>query len=105
CAHSPLDEPRQVREKVPVFDVVVASGETNLASNELETVAGTKTRAMQVGLKAMDVGVIGIFDGPQNRFRYESVPLDARFSDSPEMLKLLADYQDQLKDLGLEGLG
>jgi hypothetical protein len=33
------------------------------------------------------------------------VPLDARLKDSPPMLKLLADYQEQLKELGLEGLG
>jgi hypothetical protein len=104
-AHAPLDEARKLAEQVPVFDLVVASGKTNLASNELETVAGTKTRVMQVGLKAMYVGIVGIFDDPQNRFRYESVPLDAQFADSPEMLKLLADYQEQLKDLGLNGLG
>ena len=104
-AHAPLDEARKLAAQVPVFDLVVASGETTLASNELETITGTKTRLMQVGLKAMYVGVIGIFDDPQNRFRYESVPLDARFADSPEMLKLLADYQEQLKDLGLGGLG
>jgi hypothetical protein len=104
-AHAPMDEARKLAEQVPVFDLVVASGETSLPSNELETVAGTKTRLMQVGLKAMYVSVVGIFDDPQNRLRYESVPLDDRFADSPEMLKLLADYQEQLKDLGLEGLG
>src|SRR5439155_17753775 len=103
-AHAPLDEARKLAEQVPVFDLVVASGETSLASNELEKVAGTKTRLMQVGLKAMYVGIIGFFDDPQNRIRYESVPLDARFADSPDMLNLLAEYQDQLKELGLEGL-
>ncbi len=104
-AHASLDEARKVAEQVPIFDLVVASGETSLPSNELETVAGTKTRLLQVGLKAMYVGVVGVFDDPQNRIRYESVPLDARFADSPEMLKLLADYQEHLKDYGLDGLG
>jgi hypothetical protein len=59
---------------VPIFDLVVASGETNLPSNELEMVEGTKTRLMQVGLKAMYVGVVGIFDDPNAPLRYESVP-------------------------------
>ncbi len=104
-AHAPLDEARKLAEQAPVFDLVVASGETSLPSNELEAVAGTKTRLMQVGLKAMYVGIVGVFDNPKQPVRYESVPLDARFADSPEMLKLLADYQEQLKDLGLEGLG
>ena len=31
-----------------------------------------------------------------------NLTLDGQFTDSPEMLKLLADYQDQLKELGLE---
>ncbi len=103
--HASLEEARKLAEQAPIFDLVVASGETSLPSNELESIAGMKTRLIQVGLKAMYVGVVGIFDDPQDRIRYESVPLDARFADSPEMLKLLADYQEQLKDLGLEGLG
>jgi hypothetical protein len=104
-AHTPLDEARKLAEQVPGFDLVVASGETSLASNELETIEGAKTRLMQVGLKAMYVGVVGLFDDAQTPVRYESVPLDKRFADSPQMLKLLADYQEQLKELGFAGLG
>ncbi|HMC12054.1 MAG TPA: multiheme c-type cytochrome [Pirellulaceae bacterium] len=104
-AHAPLDEARKLAQQVPIFDLVVASGETSLPSSELETVEGTKTRLMQVGLKAMYVGVVGIFDDPKTPLRYQSVPLDSRFADSPDMLKLLADYQEQLKELGLEELG
>lgn len=104
-AHAPLDEARQIAQEVPLFDLVVASGETNLPSRELETVPGAKTRLMQVGLKSMYAGVIGVFDDPAMPLRYESMPLDARLADSPAMLKLLAEYQDQLKELGLEGLG
>jgi hypothetical protein len=104
-AHASIDEARKLAQQVPGFDLVVASGETNLASNELETIEGTKARLMQVGLKAMYVGVVGVFDDPKMPLRYESVPLDSRFADSPDMLKLLADYQGQLKELGLEELG
>jgi hypothetical protein len=104
-AHAPLEEARKLAQAVPIFDLVVASGETAIPSHELETIEGTKTRLMQVGQKAMYVGVVGIFDDPQLPFRYESVPLDARFADSPEMLTLLTDYQDRLKEMGLEELG
>jgi hypothetical protein len=52
----------------------------------------------------MYVAVVGVFNDEKAPLRYESVPLDARFTDSREMLKLLADYQEQLKELGLEGL-
>ena len=104
-APCPLDEARKLAEQVPGFDLVVASGETRLASNELETLEGTKTRLMQVGLKAMYVGVVGLFDDPLTPVRYESVPLDKRFADSPQMLKLLADYQEAAQGIGLRGAG
>ncbi|HEY2414289.1 MAG TPA: multiheme c-type cytochrome [Pirellulaceae bacterium] len=104
-AHAPIEEARALAKESPIFDLVIASGDTNLPTHELEAVEGTKAKLMQVGLKAMDAGVIGIYPGQDPPLRYESVPLDSRFADSPEMLKLLADYQDQLKELGLEELG
>src|SRR5262245_58528146 len=103
--HSSLAEAREIAAEVPVFDLVVASGETSLPSRELELVAGTKARLMQVGQKAMYAGVVGFYAGENKTLRYQSVPLDARFADSPAMLKLLAEYQDNLTTLGLEGLG
>jgi hypothetical protein len=104
-AHAPIEEARWLARDVPLFDLVIASGETPLPSQELEQVEGTRTRLLQTGKKAMYIAVIGVFDDPKTPFRYESVPLDARFSDSPAMLKLLADYQETLKLLGLEDLG
>ena len=100
-----LDEARELAKVTPLFDLVAAAGETSIASHELEEIAGTKSRLMQVGQKAMYVGVVGLFDDAVRPVRYESVPLDARYADSPEMLRLLAEYQQQLKDLGFEGLG
>jgi hypothetical protein len=104
-AHAPLEEARKLAQQVPLFDLVVASGDTSLPSRDLEVIEGTKTRLLQVGQKAMHVGVVGLFDDAKTPMRYESVPLDARFADSADMLKLLADYQEQLKELGLEDLG
>jgi len=103
--HAPLDEARKLAQETRIFDLVVASGESNLPSRELETIEGTKTRLLQLGQKAMYVAVVGVFDDQQTPLRYESVPLDARFADSPQMLKVLADYQEQLKDLGFADLG
>ena len=39
------------------------------------------------------------------RFAIRRVPLDSRFTDSPEMQKIMVDYQHDLETLGLEGLG
>jgi hypothetical protein len=102
-AHATLEEARQFAQESKIFDIVVASGETSLPTRELESI-GEKTRLLQVGLKAMHVGVVGLYGDSAAPVRYESVPLDARFADSPAMLKLLADYQDELRDLGFSGL-
>ena len=104
-AHASPDEARALVKEAPLFDLVVVAGQTNVPSSELELLPGSKTRLMQTGIKAMYAGVVGVFDDPKHPLRFESVPLDAKLEDSPEMLKLLADYQEQLKDLGLEGLG
>jgi hypothetical protein len=100
-----LDEARELAKAAPIFDLVAAAGETSIASHELEEIEGTKSRLMQVGQKAMYVGVVGLFDDAARPVRYESVPLDARYADSPEMLRLLEEYQEQLKVLGFEELG
>jgi len=104
-AHAAIEEARTLAKETPIFDLVIASGDTNLPTHELESVEGTKAKLMQVGHKGMYAGLIGVYPGQTPPVRYESVPLDSRFGDSPEMLKLLADYQDQIKELGLDELG
>lgn len=100
-----MEEARALAKATPIFDLVAASGDTSIASHELEEIPGTKARLMQVGHKSTHVGVVGLLADGKQSVRYESVPLDARFEDSPEMLQMLASYQDELKELGLEGLG
>jgi hypothetical protein len=64
-----------------------------------------KSRLIEAGHKGMYVVVVGLYkDGPKP-FRYQRVPLDARFQDAPEIHQLHVEYQGQLKALGWEGLG
>ena len=105
-AHATLEESRKLAAAAPLFDLVISSGGVGEPTLELEDVAGTKAKLAQVGTKGMYTGVIGLFDGDDsNRLRYQRVPLDKRWPDSPEMLQLLADYQNQLKSFGLAELG
>lgn len=104
-AHATLEESRQLAAANPVFDVIVSAGGVGEPTLELEKLPGGKAQLAQVGTKGMYVGVIGIFDDPQTPLRYERVPLDSRFPDSPAMLRLLAEYQQQLETLGLDELG
>lgn len=104
-AHASIEESAQLARKVPHFHVVVTAGGAGEPTYEAEKIAGTDSIMVQVGIKGMYVGVIGVFDDPSQPLRYQRVPLDDRFPDSREMLQVLASYQDQLQAAGLEGLG
>jgi len=104
-AHATPDEAKSIALEIPLFDLVVCSGGSSQPSSELEAIEGSKAKLIRVSHKAMHVGVVGLFDDRQTPLRYQVVPLDAQLKDSPEMLKLLADYQDELKSVGLDGLG
>jgi hypothetical protein len=102
-AHAGLDESQALAEQFPLFDVVVTAGGQGDPLYQPQRVGQRRTMLVQVGNKGMHVGVVGYFTAGE-RLRYQRVPLDSRFPDSPEMLQLLASYQKQLQQQGLEGL-
>lgn len=104
-AHASIEESKQLAQKFPKFDIVVTAGGAGEPTYEAEKIPETDAVLVQVGTKGMHVGVIGVFDDEEEPLRYQRVPLDARFPDSPEMLAVLASYQEELKAAGLEGLG
>lgn len=104
-AHATLEETTALARKFPHFDIVATAGGADEPAYEAETIRGTKSLLVQVGGKGMYVGVVGLFNDKQRPVRYERVPLDDRFADAPDMLALLASYQKQLEQAGLEGLG
>jgi hypothetical protein len=103
-AYATSDESKELARKFPDFKVVVTAGGADEPPGIPETIAGTQTPLIEVGYKATNVIVLGLYDGPKP-WRYQRVPLDSRFGDSPRMQQVMADYQDQLKTLGFEGLG
>ncbi|MCA9265729.1 MAG: hypothetical protein KDA60_17830 [Planctomycetales bacterium] len=102
-AHTDLDATRKLATQFPMFHVIVTAGGAGEPTLDPEVVAGTQI--IQVGTKGMYVGVVGVFNDNRTPLRYERVPLDGRFSDSDKVLELFAAYQQQLKVLGLSGLG
>jgi hypothetical protein len=104
-AHATLDEAQKIAQEIPLFDLVVCSDGGGLPSSDLEPIEGTKARLIKVSHKAMHAGVVGLFDDAAAPLRYSVVTLDAQLKDSPEMLRHLADYQEQLKSEGFAGLG
>ncbi len=102
-ANTEYEEAKTLAEKFPQFDVVIAAAGAGDPAPTPEAIGSTQL--ILVGEKSMFAGVLGVFDDPQQRFRYQRVGLDAQLEDSAFMLKLLATYQDTLKSEGLEGLG
>lgn len=104
-AHASPDESRALAARFPQFHVVVTAGGADEPPHDLRKIEGTETALVEVGHKGMYTVVLGFYDDPAQPVRYQRVPLDARFADSPAMKSLLVAYQDQLKVEGFEGLG
>jgi hypothetical protein len=96
---------KELARRFPEFDWVVTARGAEEPPNTPAKIEGTNAHLVEVGHKGMYVAVVGLYkDGPKP-FRYQRVPLDARFPDSPEIHRLFVDYQRQLQTLGLDGLG
>jgi hypothetical protein len=88
------------------YDLVVLASGPGEPAFEPETLPGTDTLLIRTGAKGMFLAVLGVFEEEgKMRLRYQRVPLDDRFEDSPQVMALFASYQNQLQSFGLEGLG
>lgn len=103
-SHASGDESKRLGAKFPLFDLVVTAGSAGEPSHLLEPIEGSKGKIVQIGTKGMYISAVGVFDDEQTPYRLQRAPLDGRFEDSKEMLKLMAAYQQQLEAVGLEGL-
>lgn len=81
------------------FRIVITAGGADEPALQPELIEGTRSYLIQTGKKGMYVGVLGIFPDAKQRVRYERIPLDKRFKDSPEMLQSLATYQSRLEEI------
>ncbi|MCP4886371.1 MAG: hypothetical protein GY904_07135 [Planctomycetaceae bacterium] len=88
---------------VPGFELVVVAGGYGEPTYRAEPIEGSETRMIVTGNKGMYAGVIGFF--PTEGIKYSRVALTHEFEDAPEMRKVMREYQDQLRDVGLQGLG
>jgi hypothetical protein len=102
-AYAEPDAARALAKQFPEFQYVAPSRGADEPPREPLDIPDSKAKLIQVGQKGMFAIVVGLYDDAPPRF--EKVPLDARFEDSPEMKQLMVGYQDQLKSLGWEGLG
>lgn len=113
------DAAKELMQKVSGFDLIVVAGGYGEPTYQAEAIEGSTTRIIVTGDKGMYAGLIALYpaDSPaaQSRtavrltsgaaMKYARVPLTHEFADAPEMRGVMKDYQDQLRDIGLGGLG
>jgi hypothetical protein len=105
-AHAEPDEAKMLARSFPDFNWVSAAHAADEPPAEPMIIEGTtNTRLIEVGHKGMYVVVVGLYKNGSPAFRYQRVPLDHRFADAPEIHQMHVDYQHQLEQLGLSGLG
>jgi Cytochrome c554 and c-prime len=104
-AHTNLQTSSDLATKFPIFDLVVTAGGYGEPTYKPEPVANTKTVVLQVGTKGMYAGIVGLYDSPNEKLRYQRVALSSQFEDSPRIMEIFAKYQKELEQLGLSGLG
>jgi hypothetical protein len=121
-AHATVDESKELAKRFPEFNVVVTSGGNPIPPPEPQKIPGLKTTFVEVGTKGMCAIVLGFYDGKDNKdakVLYQRVVLDSRQSfidrdkqgvvstdpPPPEIKNLMAAFQNQLKDIGFQGLG
>jgi len=102
--HGEPEEAKQLAQQFPQFGFVTCSGADEPLSRP-RTVEGAGSQLIEVGHKGMYVMVVGVYDDPEQPFRIQRVPLDHRFADSDAMQSKLVAYQNDLEQIGLDGLG
>ena len=96
---------RNLVREVGGYDLLVVSGGYGEPTYQAESIDGSRTRMIVTGDKGMYAGIVGLFPSGKKKLRYARVPLTHEFEDAPEMRQLMSEYQDQLRDIGLGGLG
>lgn len=104
-AHAEPDEAEALARRFPEFKWVLAAHGAEVPPKGPKPIEGTKSYLIEVGHKGMYVAVVGLYKNGPTPFRYQRVPLDARFAEAPEIYHMQVEYQHRLEALGQEGLG
>jgi hypothetical protein len=104
-AYARPDETAALARKFPQFQYVVTAAGGDEPPANWKIVEGGQAGLVEVGHKGQYAAVVAFFDDPKIPVRYQRVPLDARFPESPPMHQLLVEYQDQLRIAGFTNLG
>ncbi|MDZ4848740.1 MAG: multiheme c-type cytochrome [Pirellulaceae bacterium] len=104
-AHTTLEDSRELAQLAPIFDLVITSGGFGEPLYKPEPIPNTKAVMLQVGVKGMYAGVVGLYDNAAEPIKYQRLALSSQFEDSTRMMELFARYQKELEQSGLADLG
>lgn len=97
------DEAKEFVREVPGFDLIIVAGGYGEPTYRAEPIEGSQTKMIVTGNKGMYAGLVGLYE--EEPMKYARVALTHEYKDAPEMRQLMREYQDQLRDIGLNGLG
>ena len=104
-AHATQEESLALARRFPAWDVVVTTDGPPVPPAEPLLIDGGSRLLIQVGERVKDAVVLGVYDKPASKLRYQRVPLDARFPVAATAKARMAGHQAELRQLGLDGLG
>ncbi len=90
-AHTSLEESRRLAQEVPIFDLVITAGGFGEPLYKPELIPGTKTVMLQVGVKGMYAGIVGLYNDPKEPIKYQRIALSSQFNDSPRIMDYSLD--------------
>ncbi|MDB5387222.1 MAG: 5-nucleotidase/2 3-cyclic phosphodiesterase-like esterase [Planctomycetaceae bacterium] len=98
-SYGKVEESREFAKQVPDFDVVLTAGGPE-EPDRTEQLG--KSMLVQVGGKGKHVAVLGYYPEATPKIKSEMIDLDKfRFKNNPDMVQLMQDFQDELKDADL----
>ena len=101
-SHGTVEEALAIANDYPDFQVIVTAG-GNPEPPSKPVILPSGQYIITVGQKGMCSIVLGFFD--KGVLKYQRVPHDSRFEQSDVVRQMMQSYQDQLKELWLDGLG
>ncbi|HUG19667.1 MAG TPA: multiheme c-type cytochrome [Planctomycetaceae bacterium] len=96
-SHGSLELAEQLAKEYPALRLILSTGGPE--DGKRKPIFVGDTMIVQIGHKGKYAGVVGYYPGEQPPLKYELVDLDMyRFKNSPEMIEVMRDYQDRLRD-------
>ena len=101
----PPEAARRLAAAHPGFEVVVATSPYVDPPTDAESLNGGRTQLIAVGRKGQYVGVLGLFQDPKQKLRYQRVALGASYNSKTEPMRKLIDedFQAELRDADVLG--